>query len=90
MLGMLAVMTIPATGDAGYIGSRTVVELLDGNYDVVVIDDFSNSSPEVLKRIEKITGKKPELYKGDVSDKTLLQTIFKENSIYGVASVCSR
>ena len=57
-------MKILVTGGAGYIGSHTCVELLENGYDVVVIDNFSNSSPESMKRVEKITGKKLALYEG--------------------------
>ena len=51
-------MSILITGGAGYIGSHTTVELLNAGFDVVLVDDFSNSSPAVLERLEKITGKK--------------------------------
>lgn len=50
-------MSILVTGGAGYIGSHTCVELLNAGYDIVVVDNFSNSKPEVLKRIQEITGK---------------------------------
>lgn len=69
------------TGGAGYIGSHTCVELLNGGYGVVVIDNFSNSSEESLKRVEKITGKTVKLYEGDVRDGGLLNKIFTENKI---------
>lgn len=67
---------ILVTGGAGYIGSHTCVELLNSGYGVVVLDNFSNSSPESLKRVEKITGKKIALYEGDVRDGALLDKIF--------------
>ena len=51
-------MKILVTGGAGYIGSHTCVELLEKGYEVVVVDNFDNSSPESVKRVEKITGKK--------------------------------
>lgn len=69
------------TGGAGYIGSHTCVELLSNGYGVVVVDNFSNSSPESLRRVEKITGKRPKLYEGDVRDLNLLDKIFGENAI---------
>ena len=57
-------MKILVTGGAGYIGSHTCVELLEADYEVVVVDNLSNSSEEALKRVEKITGK--TLYAGDL------------------------
>ena len=56
------------TGGAGYIGSHTAVVLLEAGYDVVIYDNLSNSNIEVLNRIEKITGKRPEFIKGDIRD----------------------
>ena len=50
-------MSILVTGGAGYIGSHTVVELLNSGYDVVIVDNFSNSKPQALEAIKKITGK---------------------------------
>ena len=52
-------MAVLVTGGAGFIGSHTVVELIEANREVIIIDNFSNSKPEVLNRIEKITGKRP-------------------------------
>ena len=77
-------MKVLLTGGAGYIGSHTAVELLNAGYDVVIADNFSNSAPEVIGRIEKITEKKVAVYKVDVTDKTSLETIFEENNIGGV------
>ena len=77
-------MSILVTGGTGYIGSHTVVELLNGNYDVVVVDNFSNSKPEVIDCIKKITGKEFTFYEGDVCDKDLLRKIFQENQIDAV------
>ena len=74
-------MNILVTGGAGYIGSHTCVELLNKGYDVIVIDNFSNSSKESLNRVTRITGKKVTLYEGDVRDKELLERIFTENTI---------
>ena len=74
-------MKILVTGGAGYIGSHTCVELLERGYETVVLDNFSNSSPESIKRVEKITGKKVSLYEGDVRDNAILSKIFKENKI---------
>lgn len=77
-------MKILVTGGAGYIGSHTCCELLDAGYDVVVIDNFSNSKPDVLDRIKRITNKDFSFYEGDVCDKTLLNRIFTENKIEAV------
>ena len=74
-------MKILVTGGAGYIGSHTCVELLERGFDTVVLDNFSNSSPESIKRVEKITGKKVSLYEGDVRDGAILSKIFKEHKI---------
>jgi UDP-glucose 4-epimerase len=77
-------MTILVTGGLGYIGSHTAVELIDRGFDVVILDNLSNSSESVLGGIEKITGKKPKLYVGDIRDCEILQTIFKAHSIKSV------
>lgn len=69
------------TGGLGYIGSHTAVELLDAGYEVVIIDNLSNSHGDVKEKIEKITGKKVKFYKGDVRDYALLQKIATENKI---------
>jgi UDP-glucose 4-epimerase len=61
------------TGGAGYIGSHTCVELLDSGQEVVVFDNFSNSHPESLKRVEAITGRKIHLVEGDIRDQTALE-----------------
>ena len=76
--------TILVTGGTGYIGSHTCVELLNAGYDVIIMDNLYNSSEEVLKRIEKITGKKAKFYKVDLLDKEGIRTIFKENTIDAV------
>ena len=75
---------ILVTGGAGYIGSHTCIELLNEGYEVVIIDNFYNSSKKVLKIIEELSGKKFKFYKGDVRDKEILRKIFSENDIYGV------
>lgn len=74
-------MNILVTGGAGYIGSHTCVELINKGYNVIVIDNFVNSSKESLDRVSQITGKKVTLYEGDVRNKELLERIFAENSI---------
>lgn len=75
---------ILVAGGMGYIGSHTAVELIEKGYNPVILDNLSNSCEEVLNRIEKITGKRPKLYKGDARDKDLLEKVFSENDIYGV------
>lgn len=77
-------MAILVTGGTGYIGSHTVVDLLDHNFDVVIVDNFINSKPEVLKRINKITGKKPRFYEVDVCDENKLREVFGEENITDV------
>jgi UDP-glucose 4-epimerase len=76
--------TILVTGGLGYIGSHTAVELIDRGFDVVILDNLSNSSESVLGGIEKITGKKPKTYIGDIRDREMLQTIFKAHHIDSV------
>lgn len=64
--------SILVTGGAGYIGSHTCVELLNAGVDVTVFDNFSNSSPEALRRVERITGKQVGLVRGDIRDRAAL------------------
>lgn len=77
-------MTILVTGGAGYIGSHTVVELIDKGYDVVIIDNLSNSKIEVLNRLKMITNKEIPFYQDDVCDKNKLRNIFKSHSVDAV------
>ena len=72
-------MSILVTGGTGYIGSHTVVELQNAGYEAVIVDNLSNSNPEVLNRIEAITGKRPKFYEADIRDKEALKKIFAEN-----------
>ena len=74
-------MSILVTGGAGYIGSHTVVELQNAGYEVVVVDNLSNSSRESLKRVEKITGKPVTFYEADILDREALNRIFEKESI---------
>jgi UDP-glucose 4-epimerase len=77
-------MKILVTGGAGYIGSHTCIELLEAGYEVVVVDNLSNSSEESLKRVKEITGKELKFYKIDLIDKVALEKVFKENEINSV------
>ena len=76
--------TILLAGGAGYIGSHTAVELLNAGYDTIIADNYSNSSPEAVKRIEEITGKKVKTYEVDIKDKGKLEKVFQENNIDAV------
>ena len=75
---------ILVTGGAGYIGSHTVVELIDNGYEVVVVDNLSNSSKESLSRVEKITGAQVKFYENDIADMDAMDKIFSENDIDAV------
>ena len=77
-------MSILVTGGAGYIGSHTCVELLNAGYEVVVVDNLSNSSEESLRRVEKITDKKVTFYQADVLDQTRMEEIFKREKFEAV------
>ncbi|MBE6155214.1 MAG: UDP-glucose 4-epimerase GalE [Firmicutes bacterium] len=77
-------MKILVTGGTGYIGSHACVELLNAGYEIVAIDNFSNSKPEVVQKIKEITKKEFIFYEGDVCDKDILNKIFKENKIDAV------
>lgn len=74
-------MNILVTGGAGYIGSHTCVELLNNNYNVIILDNFSNSKKEVINKIETITKKKVIFYEGNMLDESVLNKIFEENKI---------
>ena len=74
-------MSILVTGGAGYIGSHTVVELQNAGYDVVVVDNLSNSSKISLERVEKITGRKVRFYENDILDREALERVFKNEKI---------
>ena len=77
-------MKILVTGGIGYIGSHTCVELLDAGYEIVVIDNLSNSKIEVVDKIKEITNKDFKFYEGDCCDKNILTKIFEENEISAV------
>ncbi len=75
---------ILVTGGAGYIGTHTCVELLNQGDEIVVLDNFSNSTPEALENVKKITGKEVKLYEGNMIDRNVLERIFTENDIEAV------
>lgn len=76
-------MAILVTGGLGYIGSHTVVELLNNNFEVVIVDDLSNSERFILRNIEEITGKKPVFYPFDLKRRELLTQVFNAHQIDG-------
>lgn len=77
-------MNVLVCGGAGYIGSHICVELLDAGYEVTVIDDFSNSKPEVLEHIKEITGKEVKFYEFNILNEEKTEAVFKENKIDAV------
>lgn len=74
-------MKIFITGCCGYIGSHTCVELLNNNYEIIGLDNFSNSKKDALDKIKTITGKKIKFYEGNMLDENILSKIFEENKI---------
>ncbi|MBO8159073.1 UDP-glucose 4-epimerase GalE [Thermosyntropha sp.] len=77
-------MSVLVTGGAGYIGSHTCVEFLEAGYEIVILDNFSNSKPEVLDRIKKIARRDFRFYEADILDREGLKRIFKENEVEAV------
>ena len=77
-------MNVLVTGGTGYIGSHICVELLEAGHEVIVIDDFSNSKPEVLGYIKDITGKEVKFYEFNILDEAKTEAVFKENKIDAV------
>ncbi len=78
------VQTILVTGGTGYIGSHTVVQLLEAGNKVVILDNLCNSNREVVNRIEQITGKRPDLVIGDIRDRATLRSLFANQTIDAV------
>ena len=76
--------TILVTGGAGYIGSHTSIELIEAGYDIVVVDNLSNSKYEAVKRVESIVGREIAFYKADVCDKDAMRKIFSAHKIDAV------
>lgn len=76
--------SVLVTGGAGYIGSHTCVELLECGREVIVIDNFVNSSYESIKRVQDITGKKMKFFEGDMRDRDFLRSVFSENEVDSV------
>ena len=77
-------MAILLPGGAGYIGSHTAIELLKDGKEIIIIDNFSNSKPEILEKIKEITGKDFKFYKLDYKNKEELEKVFRENEIESV------
>lgn len=77
-------MNILLTGGAGYIGSHTIIELDKAGHSVVVVDNFYNSQPEAIRRVEKIIGKSVTLIEGDIRDRACLDKIFTDHKIDAV------
>lgn len=77
-------MKVLLTGGAGYIGTHTIIEMDAAGHEVVVVDNFYNSCPEAVKRVEKIIGKKVPLYEADVADEAAMDRIFSEHKIDAV------
>src|SRR5690606_26008989 len=75
--------TILVTGGLGYIGSHTVVELLQNNFEVIIVDDLSNSEKFILENIDQVAGKKPIFYPFDLKRKELLAQLFNAHQIDG-------
>ena len=73
-------MKILLTGGAGFIGSHTCVELIDAGHDPVIVDNYVNSSPESIRRIEQIVGREVPHYEADVADRSAMDRIFSENA----------
>ena len=76
--------TVLVTGGAGFIGSHACLELLNANFDVIVLDNFYNSKAKSIQRIKKVTGKSIILIEGDVRDKITLTKLFSNHQIDAV------
>ncbi len=77
-------MRVLLTGGAGYIATHTAVEFLNAGHEVIIADNYVNSQPEAVRRVEEITGKSVRLYEADVCDHTAMEQVFRENEIDAV------
>jgi UDP-glucose 4-epimerase len=77
-------MNILVTGGAGFIGSHTVVELINAGHTPIILDNFCNSNASSLEGIEKITGSRPKLYEGDCTDAHFVTSVFEAEAVNGV------
>ena len=77
-------MKILVTGGAGYIASHTDLELLNAGYEVVAVDNLSNSSAEAIRRVERLAGKSIKFYENDIRDKNAMDNIFENENIDAV------
>ena len=82
-------MRVFVTGGAGYIGSHTCVELLNAGYDVVIFDNFSNSKPNAISRIEQITSRKVDLIIGDIRNQIELENALAKYNLLALNAVPS-
>lgn len=82
--------TVLVTGGAGFIGSHTCVDLLEHGYDVVVVDDYSNSSPEALNRVRQIAGRSPVVHELDIRDQAALSDVFDQHPIDAVVHFAAK
>ena len=77
-------MAILVTGGTGFIGSHTCISLTEAGYDIVIVDNYYNSSPKSLARINELCGKELKFYECDIRDKAGMQRVFQENKIDAV------
>ena len=82
-------MAVLVSGGAGYIGSHTVIKLLEENHEVIIVDNLCNSSKEVVNRIIELSGKTPKFYEIDITDKEKMDKVFKENNIDSIIHFAS-
>ena len=83
-------MNIQLTGGAGYIGSHVLLCCLQAGHTVTVLDDFSNSSPTALTRVQELTGRQFTVHQGDIRDAALLRRIFADNQVDAVMHFAGR
>ena len=75
---------ILVTGGLGYIGAHTAVELIEANYEVVIVDDLSNTNEQVLEGIKAITGVLPQFYNNNLCDAAFVKQLFTEHTFQGI------